>query len=115
MEKAPWQGGFFERLIQSAKRCLKRTIGNAKLSHEELSTIVTEVELILTSRPLTYVSTEDLEEPLTPSHLITGRRFSRFSSFPGVSSGSIEDPDYQVAPRSPAELSRRMVHLSTGF
>ena len=109
LEKAPWQGGFFERLIQSAKRCLKRTIGNAKFSYEELSTIITEVELILNSRPLTYVSTEDLEEPLTPSHLITGRRLL---SFPGVSSGSIEDPDYQVAPRSTAELSRRILHLN---
>lgn len=109
LEKAPWQGGFFERLIQSAKRCLKRTIGNAKLSYEELSTVVTEVELILNSRPLTYVSTEDLEEPLTPSHLITGRRLL---SFPGVGNKCIEDPDYQVVARSPAELSRRMLHLN---
>ena len=29
---------------------------------------------MLNSRPLTYVSSEDIEEPLTPSHLMTGRR-----------------------------------------
>ena len=109
LEKAPRQGGFFERLIQSAKRCLKRTIGNAKLSYDELSTVVTEVELILNSRLLSYVPTEDLEEPLTPSHLITGRRLL---SLPGVISKNPEDPDYQVTPRSPAELSKRMQHLN---
>ena len=31
LEKAPWQGGFFERLIQSAKRCLKCTTGNSPM------------------------------------------------------------------------------------
>ena len=31
------------------------------------------MELVLNSRPLTYVSAEDLEEPLTPSHLMYGR------------------------------------------
>ena len=81
LEKAPWQGGFFECLIQSTKRCLKRTIGGSRLSYDELLTAVIEVELILNSRPLSYVSTEDLEEPLTPSHLITGRRLL---SLPGV-------------------------------
>ena len=109
LEKAPWQGGFFERLIQSAKRCLKRTIGNSKLSYDELVTVVAEVELILNSRPLSYVSTEDLEEPLTPSYLIIGRRLL---SLPGVTSQGIEDPDYQVFPSSPADLSKRMQHLN---
>ena len=74
MERAPWWGGFFERLIRSVKRCLKRILKNAKLSYEELLTVVTEVECVLDSRPLTYVSSEDIEEPLTPSHLMTGRR-----------------------------------------
>ena len=30
--------------------------------------------MVLNSRPLTVVSAEDVEEPLTPSHLIVGRR-----------------------------------------
>ena len=73
MERAPWWGGFFERLIRSVKRCLKKILKNAKLSYEELLTVVTEVECVLNSRPLTYVSSEDIEEPLTSSHLMTGR------------------------------------------
>ena len=39
-------------------------------SLEELSTIVIEVEMVVNSRPLTYVSLTDLEEPVTPSHLL---------------------------------------------
>ena len=74
LKRDPWWGGFFERLIRSVKRCLKKILKNAKLSYEELLTVVTEVECVLNSRPLTYVSSKDIEEPLTPSHLMTGRR-----------------------------------------
>jgi hypothetical protein len=65
LERAPWWGGVFERLIQSAKRCLK-TVGGAPLTYDELLTAVTEVKGILNSRPLSYISSEDTEEPLTP-------------------------------------------------
>ena len=74
LEKAPWWGGFFERLIQSMKRCLRKSIGKARLTLDELTTVVVQVEAILNSRPISYVSSEDLEEPLTPSHLLTGYR-----------------------------------------
>ena len=70
LEKAPWWGGFFERMIQSIKRCLKKTIGKAKLTYDELLTVLIEVEAIINSRPLSYVSSEDLDEPLTPSHML---------------------------------------------
>ena len=49
-------------------------IGRAKLNYEELLTELAEVELILNSRPLTYISALDIDEPLTPSHLVCGRR-----------------------------------------
>ena len=74
LEKAPWWGGFFERLVKSTKRCLKKLLGNAKLNYEELFTVMTEVEAVLNSRPLTYVYSEDIETPLTPSHLVMGKR-----------------------------------------
>ena len=65
LEKAPWWGGVFERLVRSVKRCLKKTISGAKLTYEELLTVVIEVEMILNCRPLSFVSSEDFEEPLT--------------------------------------------------
>jgi len=64
LEKAPWWGGFFERMIKSTKRCLKKTLGKARLTYEELLTVLTEVECILNSRPLTYMYPDDLEKPL---------------------------------------------------
>ena len=74
LEKAPGWGGIFERMIKSAERCLKKSVGRASMTYDELSTLVTEIEAVLNSRPLTYVSTVDLEEPLTPSHLLLGYR-----------------------------------------
>ena len=74
LKLAPWSGGFFERLIGLTKRCLKKTIGKSKISYDELVTTVAEIETILNSRPLTYVSCEEIYEPLTPSHLMMGRR-----------------------------------------
>ena len=107
LEKAPWWGGFFERLIGSTKRCLKRVIGSARLSYDELLTVIAEVEAILNSRPLSYVSSEDLDEPLTPSHLLTGHRLISLPD-PFISN---EDPDY-VATSAPNVLSRLMQHLT---
>lgn len=74
LEKAPWWGGIFERMICSTKRCMRKMIGQAKFNHDELLTAVTEVEAIINSRPLTYISADNLEEPLTPSHVLVGRR-----------------------------------------
>ena len=71
MEKSPWWGGVFERLIWSVKRCLKKIVGRATLTHEELLTVITEIEMI-NCRPLSYVTQDDLEEPITPSHLLVG-------------------------------------------
>ena len=74
LPKAPWWGGLFERLIGSTKRCLRKVIGQSRLTYDELSTSLTEVEAVLNSRPLSCVTSDDMDEPLTPSHLLTGRR-----------------------------------------
>ena len=49
LEKAPWWGGIFERMIKSAKRCLKKSVGRVSLTYDELLTLVTEIEAVLNS------------------------------------------------------------------
>ena len=107
LERAPWWGGLFERMIQTMKRCLKKVIGNAKLTYDELLTSITEVEMTLNSRPLTYVSSEDLEEPLTPSHLICGFRVLSMPD-PFI---TLDQNDYTPKVSSD-DLARRLRHLN---
>ena len=70
---APWWGGFFERLVRSTRRCLKKTVGTVRISYEELLSVIVEIEGILNSLPLTYVD-DELRNPVTPSQLIISRR-----------------------------------------
>ena len=108
LEKAPWWGGFFERLVQSVKRCLKKSVGRARLSFDELSTLLIEIETIINSRPLSYLSMEDLEEPLTPSHLLTGHRIL---SLPNVTAAA-DSTDEQFVMNS-HELNTRVQHFTS--
>ncbi|XP_028397220.1 uncharacterized protein LOC114521030 [Dendronephthya gigantea] len=73
VERSPWWGGFYERMVRCVKRCLKKVLSNARLTYEELLTLLIQIEGVLNSRPLTYVSNEK-DEPLTPSQLVIGRR-----------------------------------------
>ncbi|XP_063416882.1 uncharacterized protein LOC134699206 [Mytilus trossulus] len=73
--RAPWYGGWWERLIGLTKTSLKKTLGRACIDLDMLHTVVTEIECTLNDRPLTYISTDEKDpEPLTPSHLMYGRR-----------------------------------------
>uniref|UniRef100_A0A1X7URP5 Integrase catalytic domain-containing protein n=1 Tax=Amphimedon queenslandica TaxID=400682 RepID=A0A1X7URP5_AMPQE len=79
IEKLPWWGGVFGRLICSVKRCHKKIVGRSRLTHEELLTVITDVVMIINSRPLSYITQDDLEEPIAPSHLLIGRRLISLS------------------------------------
>ena len=103
LEKAPWWGGFYERMVKGVKRCLRKTLGNARLSYNELLTVITEVESTLNVRPLTYVYEEgDPEEALTPAHLMFGRRLTALPP-----SSSVQEGD-----DSPESLNKRMRYLN---
>ena len=61
--------------MKSFKRHLKKVTGDVKLTYEELSTILTQIEVCLNSRPLAPMLTASGEgvEALTPGHFLTGR------------------------------------------
>lgn len=66
---APHQGGLWESAIKSAKHHLKRVIGTNILTLAEFSTLTTQVEAVLNSRPLTPLSSDPSDlTPLTPGH-----------------------------------------------
>ena len=77
--RAPWFGAIWERLIGLVKSCLKKVLGNALVTHEELSCILVELEAIVNDRPLSY-DPGDLNqlETLTPNHLLYGRKLRTF-------------------------------------
>ena len=50
-------GGFWERLI-GLTTTLKKTLGRTHAILEGLRTIVVEVEVLLTNRPISYVSSD---------------------------------------------------------
>ena len=77
---APWHGGLFERLVRSTKTLLKKDLQNYRLSYDEMQTFLFEVEMILNNRPLTYVYPDEIEDALTPNHVLFGRTLTSTSN-----------------------------------
>ena len=67
---APWHGGFFEKIVRSTKTLLRKTLQTAKLTYEELQTVLYEVEQIMNNCPITYYYSDNKESCLTPKHLL---------------------------------------------
>ncbi|XP_029171127.1 uncharacterized protein LOC114945863 [Nylanderia fulva] len=70
---APHFGGLWEAAVKSTKFHLRRVIGDTTLTFEELSTLLTQIEACLNSRPLQALSDDpDDTSALTPGHFIIG-------------------------------------------
>lgn len=83
-------------------------IGRASFTRYELLTAVVEIEVVTNSRPLSYVSATNVEEPLTPSHLIIGRRVLSLPDYLGY----VHDPSDNNFEVSASHLTKRMKHLA---
>ncbi|KAJ8018051.1 hypothetical protein HOLleu_44175 [Holothuria leucospilota] len=76
-QRAPWWGGWWEKLVGSVKSALKKSVARASLTRQELETVLHEIEACINSRPLTYVGTDVNDPaPLSPSHFLLGRTIS---------------------------------------
>jgi hypothetical protein len=80
-------------------------IGQVKL---EMHTAIVEIEAIINSRPLTFLNSDDTEEPLTPSHLLVGRRILSLPD--NLTYFEPEDENFEVTDES---LQRRAKHLNS--
>ena len=91
--RASWHGGMWERLIGMTKDTLKKVIGKSCLTPIELETLVTQIELKLNVRPLTYTSSDlsDLQ-PVTPSQLMLGFNLTEFPIV--LKDDEINDPSF---------------------
>ncbi|GAB1860865.1 Integrase catalytic domain-containing protein [Camponotus japonicus] len=70
---APHFGGLWEAAVKALKQHLRRVLGNATLTFEEMTTLLAQIEACLNSRPLEAL-TDDPEDitALTPGHFLIG-------------------------------------------
>ncbi|XP_025997894.2 uncharacterized protein LOC113006176 [Solenopsis invicta] len=71
---APHFGGLWESTVKLFKHHYKRVVGDLLFTFEELNTFTTEIEGILNSRPISYLSS-DPNDPiiLSPAHCMIGK------------------------------------------
>ncbi|XP_046478628.1 uncharacterized protein [Neodiprion pinetum] len=70
---APHFGGKWEAAVKSIKFHLTRTIGEHLMTYEQLTTVLTQIEAVVNSRPLAPLSEDPADlEPLTPGHFLIG-------------------------------------------
>ena len=104
--RAPWFGAIWERCIGIIKMGLRKVLGRALVSYDELLTLITELEAVVNDRPLTYASGA-LNEPeaLTPSQLIYGRQIKSLPLF--TEQDRIDDPEFVSRQRAGNMLNER--------
>jgi len=67
-------GGLWEAAVRSMKRIMRKILPSHLLKVDELSSILTEIEAALNSRPLVQLEATDPDTPaLTPGHFLVGR------------------------------------------
>ena len=65
-----WVGATWERLIRVLKSCLYKTIGRSKMTYFDLLTVLSDVQYAVNSRPLSYTSSDNELEIITPAHFV---------------------------------------------
>jgi hypothetical protein len=71
---SPHLGGLWEAAVKSTKNHLKRVLGETKLTYEEFTTVLVQIEACLNSRPLYPMSNDpEVLDAITPGHFLITR------------------------------------------
>ena len=74
VDLAPLWGGFWERMVQTVKRLLRKILGRAKLNFIAMQFVLKKVRTVINSRPITYEMDNHLEpRAICPNDLLLGR------------------------------------------
>ena len=103
-EKSPHFGGIWESAVKSTKTVINRVVSPVKLTFEEFTTVLTQIEACLNSRPLTPLNLPDDDgiAVLTPGHFLIGKPLMSL-------------PDPQLSYRSVSLLKRQQVAQTVFF
>ena len=69
---AAWYGASWERMIRTVKQCLFKAMGRNVPTYQEFVTLLSDVQKVINNRPLTYRSSENELDIITPNHFIVG-------------------------------------------
>lgn len=103
--RAPHFGGLWEAGVKSTKFHIKRVIGMNSLTFEEYYTVLSQIEAILNSRPISPLSNDSSDpQPLTPAHFLIGQRLT-----------TIPDEDYLRIPENRLSKFKRLQRMVQHF
>ena len=96
-ERSPWRGGWWERFCRAVKEPLRKVLGRALLTFNELNTLLIKIEGVINSRPLTAVSDDNRDPlPITPAHLAIGRSLNQL---PDAENDKLEESSKRIMER----------------
>ena len=78
--RAAWWRGWWERVVGTTKRCIRKVLGRFQVPEEGLNTTVIAIETAINSRPI--VQAEDESGTLTPAQFLIGERITAIPSGP---------------------------------
>ena len=99
-------GGILEQMIRCTKRCLRKTLGNARINYQDLLTILNDIENVLNNRPLTVVYYDKILQALKPNKLLYGHNINT----------EVTDNQYEdINEESAQDLTKRFIYMKKLF
>ena len=103
--RAAWWGGWWERIVGTTKRCLRKALGRFQVPGEGLNTTLIAIDAATNSRPI--VQAEDESGTLTPAHLLTGERLTAIPTGPEPKTNSSLTKEFRMRHKLADDFWRR--------